>query len=92
MVTLEVFVHPDCLAGDTAQSIVDRLRRLRFPNVDIRLIDLSLPGVIRPAAIFTVPTYVLNDKVISLGNPAFDELLKRITDLLQGSDLKEIVR
>ncbi len=92
MVTLEVFVHPNCLAGDTAQSIVHRLSRLCFANFDIRLIDLSLPGVSRPAAIFAVPTYVLNDKVVSLGNPAFEELLDRIMELLQRSELKEIDR
>jgi hypothetical protein len=47
----------------------------RLPEVRVRLIDLSDPGVSRPKMVFAVPTYLLNGKTYSLGNPGEAKLM-----------------
>ena len=47
-------------------------------GVQVQLIDLSQPGVIKPESVFAVPTYLLNGDVVSLGNPEEPWLLERI--------------
>ena len=66
---LEIFVLPGCIACGTAIDLAERLRATHLPGVLIHLIDVSRPGTIRPAAVFAVPTYVLDGRVVSLGNP-----------------------
>lgn len=66
---LEIFVLPRCFACQTATELVEHLIAVNLPGIVIRLIDLSRPGTLRPAAVFAVPTYLLDGRVISLGNP-----------------------
>ena len=72
---LEIYVAPDCFGCETARDLAGMVRALGWPGLEVRLLDLSEPGVIRPPAVFAVPTYVLDGRVISLGNPEQDWLL-----------------
>lgn len=77
--TLRVYVAPDCASCRTALSIVDAVRQAR-PEQRVDVVDLStLPEEepIPPGVIGT-PTYLLDDRVISLGNPELPELLARL--------------
>lgn len=42
----------------------------------MELVDMSSSE--RPDQVFAVPTYVLNDRVIFLGNPTRDELIRKL--------------
>ena len=66
---LDVYVAPACAGCETARRLAAALRALALPGVEVRLIDLSEPGVVRPPAVFAVPTYLLDGRVLSLGNP-----------------------
>ncbi len=66
---LEIYVAPGCLASETACSLADTVRALGQPGLEVRLVDLGEPGAVRPPAVFAVPTYLLDGRVISLGNP-----------------------
>ncbi len=66
---LEIFVIPGCIACQTAIELAERIHATNLPGVLVQLIDLSRPGTIRPTAVFAVPTYVLDGRVVSLGNP-----------------------
>lgn len=72
---LEIYVAPDCFGCETARSLAGIVCALGWPDLEVRLLDLSKPDVIRPPAVFAVPTYVLDGRVISLGNPDQDWLL-----------------
>jgi hypothetical protein len=74
--SLEIFVMPHCPGCETARRLAERVRA--FPHVDVRLIDLSAPDTVRPRAVFAVPTYLLNGRVLSLGNPEEAWLLSRL--------------
>lgn len=71
MLKLQVFVSDSCWTCEEAQRVVADISR-DFPNVFFELVDIQ--NVERPAAVFAVPTYLLNGKVIFLGNPTRQEL------------------
>jgi hypothetical protein len=76
---LEIYVAPNCFGCETARALAGNVRALRRPDLEVRLLDLSEPDVIRPPAVFAVPTYILDGRVISLGNPEQDWLLDQLT-------------
>ena len=75
---LEIFVLPGCLGCDTAVRLAYKVGADNRECVDVHIIDLSVPGAVRPAAVFAVPTYLLDGRLLSLGNPdeewLFDQL------------------
>ena len=71
---LEIFVLPGCTGCLAASLIAARVRERALPCVEVRLVDLSEPGAARPAAVFAVPTYLLNGRMLSLGNPELEWL------------------
>lgn len=79
MVTLKVYVEASCWACSESRRIVAEMRP-QFPQVAIELIDLT--GRARPDTVFAVPTYVLDGRVISLGNPYRHDLSRRLREAL----------
>lgn len=75
---LEIYVAGGCIGCETARRIVSDLRARSLPGLDVRLIDLHAPGAVRHPAVFAVPTYLLDGRVISLGNPDEPWLLDRL--------------
>ena len=75
---LQIFVLPFCSGCEVAIDMADRVRARHISGVQVQLIDLGQPGSIRPDSVFAVPTYLLNGKVVSLGNPEEPWLLERI--------------
>ncbi len=75
---LEIYVAPNCFGCETARDLASMVRALAWPDLDVRLLDLSEPDIIIPPMVFAIPTYVLNGRVISLGNPEPDWLLDQI--------------
>lgn len=66
---LEIFLMPHCVGSEMARHLAERVRTRVPAHIDVRLVDLSAPGVVRPLTVFAVPTYVLDGGVLSLGNP-----------------------
>ena len=81
MRVLEIVVGPNCTGCDTARRLAADLARRNLPGLGIRVLDLSEPDTVRPAAVFAVPSYLLDGRIISLGNPEWDWLLARVTPL-----------
>jgi hypothetical protein len=71
MVRLEIFITDDCWSCEESRRIAAETQA-RFKDVEITLVDLLSDE--RPANVFAAPTYVLNGRVISLGNPRREEL------------------
>jgi hypothetical protein len=51
----------------------------------VEIVDFDVPD--RPQHIFAVPTYVLNGRIISLGNPYRDKLRKEIISALEDQQM-----
>ena len=75
---LQIVVDRSCLGCETARSLAALVRASGLPGVDVDLVDLAEPGAVRPAAVFAVPTYLLDGRVLSLGNPEPEWLLARL--------------
>lgn len=75
---LEIFVLPRCFGSERAVEIAQRLEDRPDRTVEVRVVDLSQPNAVCPDAVFAVPTYVLNGKVISLGTPEEDWLIAQL--------------
>ncbi len=75
MPTLNVYIRDNCWSCAEAQNIVTDMRE-QFPDIDIALVDVSPEEW--PNEVFAVPTYMLDGKVISLGNPTREGLQDRL--------------
>ena len=73
--TLRVYVAPGCVGCRTALRIADAVRQVR-PSQDVEVINLGdRPDAPLPAGVVGTPTYLLGDRVISMGNPYLADLL-----------------
>ena len=76
---LDVFVSPGCdncaravrLAGEVDDA---------YPDLAVRVVDVATAQ--QPEDVFAVPTFVLNGRVLSLGNPHRADLRRQIEALL----------
>ena len=78
---LEIYVAHECTNCEEALLIAERARGIA--GLEVAVIDLDKPGQNVPQRVFAVPTYLLNGKVVSLGNPAREEFLARLRTELQ---------
>jgi hypothetical protein len=78
MLPLQVYVSANCAVCQRTRSLIATVRA-QHPEYPIELIELDQPGATRPDYVFGTPTFVLNDRIVFLGNPALDALI----DLLQ---------
>jgi len=72
-VQVAIYVAPHCNNCRYAYIIADQIRS-EFPEVSLRIIDLSEPSEPIPESVFATPTYLLNDRVWSLGNPSHQQV------------------
>jgi alkyl hydroperoxide reductase subunit AhpF len=79
---LEVYVSSQCLNCDEAVRLAEEAAA-RYPNVAVRVVDLDLYGGPPPDPVVAVPTYVLNGRVVSLGNPYPEELFARLHEAVE---------
>lgn len=79
---LKIYFAAHCWGCDQAQALGTRMRSL-YPELTVELIDLNGKEVEKPEEVFAVPTYVLNGRVVSLGNPNPERLRKLIETELQ---------
>lgn len=56
------------------------LRRVaaEFDDVATRLIDLSVSSEQKPDAVFAVPTFMLDGRVVSLGTPSWASIVETL--------------
>ena len=76
MLNLDVYISPDCWSCQETERIVADISD-QLPDVTIKMIDMESAHN-RPDTVFAVPTYLLNGRVISLGNPTREELVQKI--------------
>jgi alkyl hydroperoxide reductase subunit AhpF len=75
MITLEIYISENCWSCEESVRIVEEVGPL-FPEVDFSLRTLHTSEV--PQEVFAVPTYVLEGKVVYLGNPTREQLVLKL--------------
>jgi hypothetical protein len=68
---LQIYISDDCWSCEESLRIAEEARA-RFEHVNVELLDLMREEA--PEAVFAAPTYVLDGRVISLGNPSRERL------------------
>lgn len=76
MVKLQVFISDDCWSCAESRRIVTEIAP-QFPDVEVELLDMNSSK--RPETVFAAPTYLLNGRVISLGNPYLGVLRRQLS-------------
>jgi Thioredoxin domain len=71
---LMVVVSATCATCRYTLRLVEALRRLR-PWQMVEVIDLDDPEVVVPDGVVGTPTFLLGERVVSLGNPTVEDLL-----------------
>jgi alkyl hydroperoxide reductase subunit AhpF len=79
---LEVYVSSECMNCEEAVRLAEEAAA-RFPTASVRVIDLDMRGSPPPDPVVAVPTYVLNGRVVSLGNPDSEELFARVRESVE---------
>jgi hypothetical protein len=77
MATLRVYVSAACVTCVTAYERIAQVRQLRSLQ-PIEVVDLDQVGAERSPSVFGTPTYCLDERVISLGNPSLAALLAEL--------------
>jgi hypothetical protein len=65
---LRVFVSGRCPLTKQVAFVTEPLRR-QLPWVRVEIVDVDTMLEPLPDVVFSVPTYMLNERVVSLGNP-----------------------
>lgn len=80
VVKLQVFVKPDCELCNRARQLAKDADK-QFPNLEVDIVDLNQTQPDRDD-VFAVPTFVLEGRVLSLGNPQESDLHDKVSSLL----------
>jgi predicted thioredoxin/glutaredoxin len=78
---LQIYVSSECVNCAEAHRLAREVAG-RFPDVVVEVIDLAADvqnGQV-PDVIVAVPTYLLDGRVVSLGNPYPEELFARLCE------------
>src|SRR6478735_10697177 len=65
---LRVFISGRCPLTAHVALVTAEVHR-QLPSVHVEIIDVDTTQEALPDAVFSVPTYTLNGRVVSLGNP-----------------------
>ena len=69
VVELNIYVAEHCMSCEYAREVAELIQR-EYPEVDLKLIDMATTTEEIPESVFATPTYILNGRVWSLGNPS----------------------
>lgn len=78
MALLQVVVAQHCPFCRDAEELARRARTW-FPDLHIEILDLEADGAVKPDAVAAVPTYLLDGRVLALGNPRAEDLRRRLS-------------
>lgn len=76
---LQIVVARDCPTCEVSRMIALEMGEM-FPLLQVDLIDLDAGHPI-PDGVVATPTYLLDGKVISLGNPRREDLIETVMEL-----------
>ncbi len=78
--TLKIFVAKDCPGCSEAQAIALRITQ-NYPHLNVEVVDINNAAAVIPERVFATPTYVLDDRIVSLGNPGPDDIAQWVTEM-----------
>lgn len=80
-VQMAIYVAPHCSNCQYAYIVADQIRT-EYPQVELRIVDLSVGDEEIPENVFATPTYLLDGRVWSLGNPSNQQVRETLGNLV----------
>ena len=80
-VALQIFVEAGCESCERALRLAREVDQA-YPELAVQVVDIG-ESPVRRDDVFAVPTFVLNGRVLSLGNPQRSHLRREIESLLR---------
>lgn len=78
--SLKIFITEKCPGCDEALNVAARIEQNYAAVIDVEVINITDAQNIVPEAVFATPTFMLNDRIVSLGNPSPKEIRSWIED------------
>lgn len=78
---LQIFVAGDCPGCVEARAIAMHIEQ-GYPTLDVEIIDINNDPAAIPEIVFATPTYILDDRIVSLGNPSLEDVSNWANDTL----------
>lgn len=78
---VEIYVADHCMICEYAHEVAERIRT-DFPRVELTVVNVSHPVADVPEQVFATPTYLLNGRLWSLGNPSPEDVQRRLAQAL----------
>ena len=66
---LKVFVTENCPGCNETLEIAARIKQEYAGFINVKIIDITDTQTAVPEVVFATPTFMLNDRIVSLGNP-----------------------
>ncbi|MFQ5879745.1 MAG: hypothetical protein ACE5IZ_06200 [Dehalococcoidia bacterium] len=85
MTKLKVFVEDGCGLCAESVRLVEVCRQM-YPRLTVEIVDVARDGSAKPEEVFAVPTFMLDGRVLSLGNPNPATLTSAISEALAGEE------
>lgn len=76
---MEIYVSSQCGNCDEARLIAEQA--LGIAGLDVVVVDIDTPDCPIPPSVVAVPTYSLNGRVVSMGNPSREAFLAELQQL-----------
>lgn len=76
-IRVDIYVTRHCPVCAYAYEVAATIQA-DFPEVALRVIDLMQTAEAIPDTVFATPTYLLNGRLWSLGNPAPEDVRRRL--------------
>lgn len=80
-IRVDIFIAKHCFVCEYSHEVAAFIRA-EFPQIQLRLIDMDNPQIEIPDFVFATPTYLLNGRLWSLGNPSNEDVLDKIGSML----------
>ena len=77
--TVAIYVAQHCGTCKYAYEVAETIQTT-YPQVEVRLIDMETTVEKIPEAVFATPTYLLNGRLWSLGNPSPEQIHETLSN------------
>lgn len=81
-VRVDIYVAEHCPVCQYAFEVAERIE-VDFPDVNLHVVDIAQSTEPIPEAVFATPTYLLNGKLWSLGNPSPEDVQERLSTAVE---------
>ena len=78
---LRIFISENCSGCNEALDIAADIKKSHSDSIDIEIIDITDSQAVVPEAVFAIPTFMLNNQIVSLGNPGPEDVAGWVADI-----------